>query len=102
MLSEHPDIRAILAANDSMALGAIAAVKSAGKSDEVMVVGFDNINAVQKLIADGKVLATADQHGDQLAVFGIETALKLLQNPDIVADDVETPVDLVTTATLAN
>ncbi len=100
MLSEHPQAKAILAANDSMALGAVAAVKSAGKSDSVMIVGFDNISAVQTAIKEGKVLATADQHGDQLAVFGIEAALKMLAEPGSAPADVETPVDLITAETL--
>jgi ribose transport system substrate-binding protein len=100
MLSEHPEIGAILAANDSMALGAVAAVKSAGRTGEVKIVGFDNISAVQEAIRDGKILATADQHGDQLAVYGIETALKIMENPDAVPDDVETPVDLITAESL--
>ncbi|MCO8123636.1 sugar ABC transporter substrate-binding protein [Stieleria sp. TO1_6] len=100
MLSEHPEIKAILAANDSMALGAIAAVKSAGRADDVLIVGFDNISAVQSAIRDGKVLATADQYGGKLAVFGIETALQLVNDQSAAADDVETPVDLVTAETL--
>ncbi len=101
MLSEHPEIKAILAANDSMALGALAAVKSAGKSGDVQVVGFDNITAVQEAIREQKILATADQHGDQLAVYGVETALRMLAESDSVPQDVETPVDLVTAETLA-
>jgi ribose transport system substrate-binding protein len=100
ILSEHPEIKAILAANDSMALGAVAAVKSAGKSGQVAIVGFDNIKAIQSLIREGKVLATADQHGDQLAVFGIETALEILNDPGTTPEDVETPVDLITADSL--
>ncbi|QDV43312.1 D-ribose-binding periplasmic protein precursor [Stieleria neptunia] len=100
ILSEHPDIKAILAANDSMALGAIAAVKSAGKTGDVLVVGFDNISAVQQAIRDGKILATADQYGDKLAVFGIETALQLINGETDKPSDVETPVDLVTAESL--
>jgi len=100
ILSEHPDIKAILAANDSMALGAIAAIKSAGKSGEVLIVGFDNISAVQQAIREGRVLATADQYGKQLAAFGIETALQRLNDPGAAGDDVETPVDLVTAGSL--
>jgi ribose transport system substrate-binding protein len=96
MLSEHPQARAILAANDSMALGAVAAVKGSGRSGEVFVVGFDNISAVQQAIRDGKVLATADQHGDQLAVFGIEVAIRMLKDPNAKIEDQETPVDLIT------
>jgi len=101
MLSEHPEVKAILAANDSMALGAVAAVKGAGREGDVLVVGFDNISAVQQAIQDGKVLATADQHGDQLAVFGIQNALKLIANPAAKIEDVETPVDLITQESFA-
>lgn len=96
MLSEHPNVKAILAANDSMALGALAAIKNSGKAGEVAIVGFDNIAAVQQAIKEGQILATADQHGDQLAVFGIEYALNLLKDPNAKLEDRETPVDLVT------
>ncbi|TWU01360.1 sugar ABC transporter substrate-binding protein [Neorhodopirellula pilleata] len=99
MLSEHLEIDAILAANDSMALGAIAAVKSGGRAGEVQIVGFDNITAVREAIKEGKVLATADQHGGDLAVFGIEAALKLIEG-HADAEDIETPVDLVTADSL--
>ena len=101
MLSEHPEITAILAANDSMALGALAAVKAAGRGGEVAVVGFDNISAIQAAIVEGDVLATADQHGDQLAVYGIEAALGMLADPAADVVDRETSVDLVTAETLA-
>jgi ribose transport system substrate-binding protein len=100
MLNAHPDLKAILAANDSMALGAMAAIKAANKTDTVQVVGFDNISAVQEAIRQGKMLATADQHGDQLAVYGIELALKLLQDPKSLPEDRETPVDLITAGSL--
>jgi ribose transport system substrate-binding protein len=96
MLSAHADLKAILAANDSMALGAIAAVKAANKTNNVRVVGFDNISAAQQAIREGRMLATADQHADQLAVFGIEFAMKLLHDSDAKLEDRETPVDLIT------
>ncbi|MCL5097309.1 MAG: sugar ABC transporter substrate-binding protein [Candidatus Omnitrophica bacterium] len=95
MITEHPDLKAILCANDSMALGAVAALRAAGKSDQVLVVGYDNISAVQQLLKEGKILATADQHADQLAVFGIEYALAMLTQESTPADQ-ETPVDLIT------
>lgn len=100
MLSEHPNVKAILAANDSMSLGALAAVKNNGKVGEVAVVGFDNIAAVQQAIRDGQILATADQHGGELAVFGIEHALRLIKDPDAKIEDRETPVDLITAEVL--
>ena len=101
ILNEHPNLKAILAANDSMALGAMAAIKAANKTEQVQVVGFDNISAVQQAIREGKILATADQHGDQLAVFGIEVAMQMLQNPNDDVSDRETPVDLITANELA-
>jgi ribose transport system substrate-binding protein len=95
LISEQPDLEAFLCANDSMALGAVAALKAAGKSGQVLVVGFDNISAVQELLRSGAVLATADQHADQLAVFGIEYALEMLRSKAAPRDR-ETPVNLVT------
>ena len=97
MITEHPELKALLCANDSMALGAVAALKAANMSDAVRVVGFDNISAVQELVKSGKVLATADQHADKLAVFGIEYALEMLRAKGTPADR-ETPVDLITAA----
>ena len=99
MLTSHPEIKAILACNDRMALGAIAATRAADRKD-VLVVGFDNISAVQQAIRDGQILATADQHGDKLAVFGIELALQLLKDASAMPQDKKTPVDLVTAETL--
>jgi ribose transport system substrate-binding protein len=101
LLTKHPKLKAILACNDSMALGALAAVKSASREDQVQIVGFDNISAVQQAIRDGNILATADQHGDQLAVYGIEFALQALSDPSQSLADRETPVDLITVDNLA-
>jgi len=95
ILSEHPDLRALLCANDNMALGAVAAIQAAGRSGKVLVVGFDNIGAIGPMLADGRVVATADQHGDKLAVFGIEAALNILKGEAPPADQT-TAVDLVT------
>jgi ribose transport system substrate-binding protein len=85
------ELKAVLCANDSMALGAAQALK--GK--QVKVVGFDNISAVQSLIKEGKVVCTVDQHGDQIAVFGIEYALEVLKTGETPVDR-ETAVDLIT------
>lgn len=99
MLTAHPDLKALLCANDNMALGAVAAVRAAGKSGSILIVGFDNISAVQDLVRDGTILATVDQHADQLAVYGIEYALEMLKTRN-VPEDRETPVDLITAETL--
>lgn len=80
MLREHPDLAALLCGNDTMALGAVAAIKSASKTGRVKVAGYDNIPAVKPLLADGRMSATVDQFASRQAVFGIEVALKALAN----------------------
>lgn len=97
LLTEYPDLKAILCGNDSMAIGAVAAVKSAGKTGKVLVVGFDNLAAVQPMIEDGRLLASVEQYGSKLGVYGIDVALKALKNktPQNEIDAlIETPVDL--------
>lgn len=94
ILGEHPGLKALFCCNDSMALGALAAVKAVGKVGQVLIVGFDHISAVGSAIQDGSILATVDQHADQLAVFGIEYALELLKGA-ASSGDRSTPVDLV-------
>ncbi|KPY98180.1 Periplasmic binding protein/LacI transcriptional regulator [Pseudomonas syringae pv. lapsa] len=99
MLNEYPNLKALLAGNDSMALGAVSAVRAAGKAGKVMVVGYDNINAIKPMLKDGRVLATADQYAAKQAVFGIEAALKLVKGEKVDTNDkgvIETPVQLVT------
>jgi ribose transport system substrate-binding protein len=77
----------------------VAALRSAGRAGKVLVVGYDNIPAVQALMKEGKVLCTVDQHADRIAVFGIEAALEILAGKATPADR-ETPVDLVTPESL--
>lgn len=99
MLNEYPDLKALLAGNDSMALGAVSAVRAAGRTGTVQVVGYDNISAIKPMLSDGRVLASADQFAARQAVFGIEVALKMLKGevPQVDADNViQTPVELVT------
>ncbi|MDU8621064.1 sugar ABC transporter substrate-binding protein [Pseudomonas syringae] len=99
MLNEYPNLKALLAGNDSMALGAVSAVRAAGKAGKVMVVGYDNINAIKPMLKDGRVLATADQYAARQAVFGIEAALKLVKGEKVDTNDkgvIETPMQLVT------
>ncbi len=93
VLNAHPNLKAIFCGNDSMALGAVAAIKAAGREGKVLVAGFDNIKALQPLLASGAVVATADQHADKLAVFGIEAALEMLRTKTTA--DRATPVDVV-------
>jgi ribose transport system substrate-binding protein len=103
MLNQYPNLKALLCGNDNMAIGAVSAVRAAGKQGKVYVVGYDNIGAIRPMLKDGRVLATADQYAAKQAVFGIDVALKAIDERKKQSDlsqVVETPVDLVTKANL--
>ena len=99
ILSQYPDLAAILAANDNMALGAASATGMAARESDITIAGFDNISAIHPLIEAGTVIATVDQFGDQLAVFGIEYALEVLAT-GAIPEDRETPLELITRQSL--
>ena len=99
MLNEYPDLKALLCDNDGMALGAASAVRAAGRVGKTLIVGYDNIGAIKPMLQSGRILATADQHAADQAVFGIEIGVKAYYEKtpqDKLADVVETPVDIVT------
>ena len=56
ILQANGDIKAVFAHNDEMALGALEALKSAGKTD-VVVVGFDATDDAVKAVNDGRMAA---------------------------------------------
>ncbi len=74
ILQAHPDVDAILASNDEMALGAIQAVNSAGKRGQVVVVGDDAIPAALEALKSGDMLATIDGNTDQVGYQAVKTA----------------------------
>ncbi len=57
----HPDLVAIFAANDGMALGAVEAAYAAGRGEDIIVIGVDgNVDAV-KSIREGRLNASVAQ-----------------------------------------
>jgi len=99
MLTKYPDVQGIMCANDSMVIGAVKAIEAAGKTGKIEVVGFDAIPAVNDMIKQGKVLATVDQFGPEMAKNAIEVGLRVL-NGEKLTGWIKTPVKLVTAADL--
>jgi ribose transport system substrate-binding protein len=95
LLTAHPDVQGVMAANDSMVLGVVKALDAAGQSGKIQVVGFDNIPAVQALVKEGKVLATIDQFGPDMASNCIKTGFKV-RNGAQLKGWIKTPVKLIT------
>jgi ribose transport system substrate-binding protein len=94
MLTANPDIQGVMAANDSMAVGVVKALESAGRSD-ILVVGFDNIPAVGPMVADGRMLATVDQFGQKMAADAIDLALGVVAGGPALEGWVKTNIELV-------
>jgi erythritol transport system substrate-binding protein len=61
LLSKNPDVQGVIAGNDEMALGAINALKAAGKINKVKVLGFDGNQDAADAVAKGEMVATVLQ-----------------------------------------
>ncbi len=91
LVAEQPGVKAILCGNDSMALGAVAALKAPDARALCSWPASTTSRRCTRLLMSGEIVATADQHGDQLAVYGIEYALQHLRRPAAALPDRETP-----------
>ena len=96
ILTAHPDIKGVMVANDSMAVGVAKALDAAGQGGKILVVGFDNIPAIRPLIKSGKVLATVDQFGSQMAANAIDLGIKSRKEGKPLQGWMKTPIALVT------
>lgn len=72
LLTKHgDDIKGIWAANDDMALGALEALKAAGKEGEVAVVGIDAVPDALTAIESGAMTATVSSDGPWQGGIGL-------------------------------
>ncbi|OCX65653.1 D-ribose ABC transporter substrate-binding protein [Thioclava sp. SK-1] len=78
ILQAQPDIKGVICGNDTMAMGAWAALEAAGRSD-VIVVGFDGSNDVRDSILKGGIKATVLQPAYRQAQLAVEQADHYLQ-----------------------
>lgn len=96
ILTANPNLQAIFASNDNMALGAVEAVRNAGKLDDIFIVGFDgNPNAAEAILA-GDLEASVAQRPYNMGQMGVEYVLKLAAGESI-PEEVDTGAILVTT-----
>jgi erythritol transport system substrate-binding protein len=79
MLEAHAGIRGILAGNDTMALGAAAAVKTAGIKG-IVITGFDGSPDAIAAIRAGALRATALQPAVLIARLAVDEARRFLQS----------------------
>ncbi len=78
IIQANKDIKGVICGNDTMAMGAMAALKAAGKKD-VIVVGFDGSNDVRDSIKAGEIKATVLQPAYKIAQLAVEQADKYIK-----------------------
>ena len=89
ILQSQPEIDAVFAHNDEMALGALEAIKASGR--DIMVVGFDATDDAVAAVEAGEMAATVAQQPALIGSMGVETAMKVLNGESIEAS---VPVEL--------
>ncbi|MBT2625174.1 ribose ABC transporter substrate-binding protein RbsB [Bacillus sp. HU-1818] len=93
LLQGHPEIKAVFAHNDEMALGALEAINSSGK--DILVVGFDgNTDAISSIKA-GKLSATVAQQPELIGKLATEAANDILKGKK-VKESISAPLKLQT------
>ena len=100
MLQAHPNIDAVFAASDLMALGAIEAIAAAGKTGKIRVVGFDALDDAKKAIAAGRMDASVAQFPSEMGRVAVESAVKVIRGEKLSSDSM-VKLEMVTKESLA-
>jgi ribose transport system substrate-binding protein len=95
MLQAHPDIDSVFACSDLMALGAIEAIRGAGKTGSIKVIGFDALDDAKKAIAAGTMAASVAQFPAEMGKVAIESAVKVIRGETLPAE-IKVKLELVT------
>jgi ribose transport system substrate-binding protein len=93
ILQANPEINAVFAHNDEMALGALEAIQAA-KLTGIMVVGFDATADAVKAVNEGKLAATVAQKPKEMGKVAVETAKKIL-NKETIPNAIPVALELV-------
>ena len=99
LLQAHPEVDAVFACNDMMALGATEAIAAAGRSGTIRVIGFDAVDDARRAIASGAMAASVAQFPSEMGRLAVETAVKLIHGESVPKDQ-RTKIGLVTRETL--
>ena len=94
MLQAHPEIDALFAASDLMALGAVEAIAAANRTGKVRVIGFDALDDARKAIDAGRMLGSVAQSPFDMGRISVESADKLIRGESVPADQ-KVPITLV-------
>ena len=86
ILEAHPDVQAVFAANDVMALGAVEAIGAASRTEEIIVVGFDAQDDAVTAMREGRMAASIAQHPREMGRRALLTAHEILRGRTVAAE----------------
>lgn len=89
ILQAQPEIQAVFAHNDEMALGALKAIEASGR--DIFVVGFDATDDAVAAVKEGKLAATVAQKPVEIGAIGVEVADKIVKKQAV---EKNVPVEL--------
>ena len=92
ILQAQPEIQAVFAHNDEMALGALKAIEASGR--DIFVVGFDATDDAVTAVKEGKLAATVAQKPAEIGAIGVEVADKIVKK-QAVEKNVPVALELV-------
>lgn len=95
ILQSHPEVQALFAINDIMALGAIEAITAMNRTGEIIVVGFDAIADARDAILKGTMAASIAQHPFEMGKLAIENAYHII-NGKTIPDYIPVSIELIT------
>jgi ribose transport system substrate-binding protein len=102
LLQAHPDLAAIFAANDEMALGALEAVAAVRRLERVQVVGFDAIPDALVNIASGRLSGSVAQFPGEMGRLGVRHAAALLRDGTVPPEEILTRVEMIDRANVGS
>ena len=95
ILTAHPDIKAVFATNDQMALGAVEAVAARRPQGAIAIIGFDATAEAVQAILEGRMSASVAQRPFEMGRRSVEAALALLDGK-AVDPRIDTGTELIT------
>ncbi len=95
ILTAHPDINAVMALNDEMALGALEAIKVRGKARQVLLIGYNGAAEAIQQVYKGAMAADVVQYPERIGDLFVRWSLRILKGEKPPTFHIDSGVNVV-------
>jgi ribose transport system substrate-binding protein len=95
ILQSNPEVEALFACNDMMALGAIEAISLSGHNKDLLVIGFDAVKDGRDAIRSGKMTGSVAQHPYAMGYEAVIRANEVI-NGQILDEYIPVKIEMIT------